>query len=60
MEIMYTIDTGFANAGVIVKDGIIIESAPIFKKFMGQPIDNLLRWKAVKSWHKHDKEVNGS
>ena len=47
---LYWIDTGFACAGVVVKDDIIIETAPIFKKFLRQPIKNLLSWKAVKNF----------
>lgn len=49
---MYSIDTGWACAGVLVKNGIITGGAPIFKKFYGQPIENLLKWKQVKQWQK--------
>jgi len=49
---MYWIDTGFACGGVFVKDGIITGGAPIFKRFFGQPIINLLSWKQVKQWKK--------
>lgn len=45
---MYWIDTGWAYGGVIVKDDIIVECAPIFKKFKGQPVINLLCWSQVK------------
>lgn len=41
---MYWIDVGFACGGVIVEDDIIIDGAPIFKQFFGQPIINLLMW----------------
>ncbi len=37
--------TSFACFGVATDEkGIIIESAPIGKKFLNQPIDNLKRW----------------
>lgn len=47
---MYWIDTGWACGGVFVKDDIIIGGAPIFKRFFGQPIINLLNWDQVKNW----------
>lgn len=30
--------------GVEVRQGVITDIAPVFKKFMGQPIGNLTRW----------------
>jgi len=47
---MYWIDTGWACGGVIVQDGIIVETAPIFKTFIGQPVKNILNWRQVKQW----------
>lgn len=47
---MYWIDTGWACGGVIVCDDIIVESAPIFKRFIGQPVVNILNWNQVKEW----------
>lgn len=47
---MYWIDTGWACGGVIVSDDIIIDCAPIFKKFLNQPIINLLSWSQVKDF----------
>lgn len=44
---MYWIRTPWACGGVIVKDDIIIGGAPIFKRFFGQPIINLLNWSQV-------------
>lgn len=29
---------------VLTKDSIIIEAAPIVKKFLGQPLENLIHW----------------
>lgn len=47
---MYWIDVGFACGGVIVENDIIVDCAPIFRKFKGQPIINLLNWKCVKKY----------
>jgi hypothetical protein len=47
---MYWIKTGWACGGVIVKDDVIIDAAPIFKRFIGQPIINILNWKQVNQW----------
>jgi len=48
----YWIDTGYACGGVIVKDEIIIGGAPIFNRFFGQSIHNLLGWKQTKDWRR--------
>lgn len=58
---MYWIDTGWACGGVIVRDDIIIACAPIFKRFIGQPVVNILNWSQVKQWvclaaHTQNKE----
>lgn len=31
---------------VTVRDGIIVTAAPIVRVFVGQPLDNLVRWAA--------------
>lgn len=31
---------------VNVKDGVIVNAAPVVTKFKGQPLSNLLRWAA--------------
>lgn len=56
LQKIYWIDTGFACAGVIVDDDIIVETAPIFRRFLKQPIINLLSWKAVKYWEVLDTD----
>ena len=38
------IDSGYACAGVEIKDRVIINAAPIFKKLIGQKIDNVLKY----------------
>lgn len=48
---MYWIETAYgACGGVIVENDIIVGGAPIFKKFFGQPIINLLNWHQVKDF----------
>ena len=32
LEYLYVIDSGFAYAGIIIRDGRVVEAAPIFKK----------------------------
>ena len=43
-EILYRICSSSFVAGVIVLDNIIVRTAPILKKFKGQPISNLYKW----------------
>lgn len=40
------IDTGYACAGIIVENGIVVITAPIFKWMKGK------EWVKVKSWRK--------
>ena len=35
----------FACCWIAEKDGVIVDAAPILRKFVGQPIDKLIRWK---------------
>ena len=32
------------TVGVTVEDGIITEAPPVVRKFIGQPLDNLIGW----------------
>jgi len=41
---LYRIITNKFTAGVEVEKGIIINTAPILRKFKGQKIDSLKRW----------------
>lgn len=41
--------------GVTVENGIIIETAPIARKFIGQPFDNLERWMMRLSHYRKEK-----
>lgn len=45
---LYWIETDFACGGVIVENGLIVDSAPIFKRFINQHIKALRQWQAVK------------
>lgn len=38
------ISTPWATSAVTVKDGIIEEAPPIWKKFRGQKVESLLSW----------------
>lgn len=40
----YWMSTSRMTVGIITKDGIIIDCAPIVRKFIGQKIDNLRNW----------------
>lgn len=46
MQTMYQVDTGYACGGVVVENGIVTETAPIFKWMKGK------KWNDVKSWKK--------
>lgn len=39
----YLLDTGWACGGIHVKNNIVIESAPIFRKFLGQNVLKLFK-----------------
>lgn len=49
-ETIYTVELpargrhGYVNCGVIVLGGMVVEAAPIMRKFVGQPISNVERW----------------
>lgn len=62
----YYASTPFMTAMVGTRDGVIVETPPILKRFMGQSIDNLATWvlKSVESTfmemeEKSGKEPNG-
>lgn len=41
---LYRIQLNNVTAGVVVVDGVIIESAPIFKKFIGAQFKKFEMW----------------
>lgn len=44
MEQLYWIDVGYACFGIIEKDGIVIETAPISKWAKGKDIDYVINY----------------
>jgi hypothetical protein len=40
------------------KDGIIVDSAPIVKKFIGQPLSNFIKWSNIKIGKTDIKELS--
>ena len=40
----YYVSSRIGTCCVVVKDGIIIDTADLWKKFIGQPFDNLRNW----------------
>ena len=57
------IDTDYACAGVIVKNGRVVEAAPIFYWMVGKPWDKVRHFRKIKSiriqkegvWHVLDR-----
>jgi hypothetical protein len=47
--VLYRVVTPFATALITVEDGIITRSAPIFRRFVGQPVENMANWSQVKA-----------
>lgn len=43
------IDTGYACAGIIVKNGIVQHAAPIFKWMVGKEWWKVKQWRRIKS-----------
>ena len=43
-EILYSVKSDKACGGIVVRDGIVIETAPYFKWMMGKKIEQLLQW----------------
>ena len=39
----WLLDTGGACAGIVSVEGVVVETAPIFRRFMGLRIENLKR-----------------
>ena len=43
MKLHWLLDTGWACGVIVSMDGIVIETAPIFRRFIGLRIENLKR-----------------
>jgi len=48
-DVLWFIDSGYGCGGVITRDRKIIETAPIFKRFIGRNISSIpYKWKKIK------------
>lgn len=47
--VLVQIDTGYACAGVMSEDGVITETAPIFKWMVGKTVQEVKKWPKIKS-----------
>lgn len=43
-KIVWWISTLSFTAGAVARDGVVVEAAPILRKFKGQPVSNLTDW----------------
>lgn len=50
------ISTEFASAGVLVKDGLVVETAPIYSWMVGKRWDDVKRWSKVRALHNVDSQ----
>lgn len=57
MDTVWFIDGQNFCCMVWTKDGVIGEAAPILKKFIGQPINNLLKWKGVTKYENREFKI---
>lgn len=44
---LYQVDTGYACAGVVVENDIVMETAPIFKWMIGKDWSSVSKWKKI-------------
>lgn len=44
MTEIYWLSCSKMTVRVDVRDGVIIDAAPVVRKFVGQPLENLTRW----------------
>lgn len=51
-ETLIQIDTGYACAGIIVRDGRVVEAAPIFRWMLGKKWFDVVNWRNIKYWQK--------
>ena len=58
-EELYYIDTGYAYAGIILnEEGVVIESAPIFKWMIGKHLLEICNWKKIKEIRRINEFTN--
>lgn len=48
MQKLYSIDTGYANFGIIAENGIVVEAAPIANWTVGKRIEYVLDYYRTK------------
>lgn len=59
MEEVFWLSTSRMTVLAVVQEGLVIETAPITHKFVGQPIGNLVGWMrkqpgfSMAQWKKH-------
>lgn len=56
MKILYQIDTGYACAGIVTENKIVIEAAPIFKWMISKHTSEIEQWNKIKSVTKVNEE----
>lgn len=54
---LYWIDTGWACGGIWVKDGFVVNGAPIFRKFNGQTLEKLMKSYKVILCEEHNDPI---
>lgn len=48
-ERLYLVSTSYSSAGVVVKDGEVVDAAPIYRWMVGK------RWEDVLTWNRIEK-----
>ena len=44
MRVRWYLSSTRMTIAVLVEDGIVLTAPPVAQKFIGQPLDNLVRW----------------
>ncbi len=50
IEYLYVLDSGFAYGGIIIRNGKVVEAAPIFRQFLGHTTGTVKRMLDKKRW----------
>lgn len=48
MRIIIQLDTEYACGGIIIKEGVCTEAAPIFRWMIGKTYEEIKSWKKIK------------
>lgn len=54
MTELYQITTSYSCAGILVRDGVVQYTAPIYRWMRGKPLKVVLQWDRIESWEKID------